>query len=47
MPSRHAPSAHPLEKERNRKLRAGATVKWVEYERKVKGGNWQRKEALE
>jgi hypothetical protein len=34
-----ASSTHPLGKERNRKLKAGVTVTWVEYERKVKSGN--------
>jgi hypothetical protein len=32
-------STHLLGKERNRKLKAGATVKWVEYERKVNSVN--------
>jgi hypothetical protein len=39
-------STHSLRKERNRKLKAGVTVTWVEYERKVKSGNakkgWNR-----
>jgi hypothetical protein len=35
-------STHPLRKERNRKLNAGVTVTWVEYERKVKSGNAEK-----
>jgi hypothetical protein len=39
-------STRLLRKERDRKLKAGATVKWVEYERKVKSGKakkgWSR-----